>query len=161
MNFPWGHEEAWKQMAFLFCTNPLEQSWEASSIPKCGVKDAGVGELSPKQQWEPWKTGPDLEQMWEAAGGCLSSAQSALLLCLPLFTASAPVAWASLTLFLAHISPFCLWGAFPSLGKHTAATSTSPCDLGGGERLPLRAKRGSFWGPQRKAVMVREFFKVA
>lgn len=51
-----------------------------------------------------------------------------------------PGAWASATLFLVHISPFCLRGAFPSIGKHTAATGlsadlltpASPCDLGGG-----------------------------
>ena len=50
------------------------------------------------------------------------------------------MAWASATLFLVHISPFCLRGAFPSVGKHTAATgssadlltSASPCGLGGG-----------------------------
>ena len=60
-----------------------------------------------------------------------------------------PVACAGATLFLVHISPFCLWGAFPSIGKHTAATgssadpptSTSPYDLG-------RA-RGSDWGLRR------------
>lgn len=95
-------------MPSLFCTNALEGSGDTSNIPKYSAKDVGVRELHLKQQWKPQKTGSDLEQMREAARGHLSSAHSALLLCLPLFAASAPGAWASAALFLVHVSPFCL-----------------------------------------------------
>lgn len=70
--------------------SPLEWSWDASSIQKCREKDASGGEVSLEPWWKLQKTGSDLEQMWEAARGRLSSARSALLLCLPLFAASAP-----------------------------------------------------------------------
>lgn len=52
--------------------------------------EVGEAGASPGQRWEQRKAGSDLEQMWGPARGHLSSALSALLLCLPHFAASAP-----------------------------------------------------------------------
>lgn len=153
-------------MASLFCANPPEWFWDASSIPKWEEKDSSVTEVSPEQRWKPQKT------VWFRADvrGCEEPSVCPQLIqafcCVCLCCCLSPQ-WPGL--FLVHISPFCLWGAFPSFGKHTAATgsgtdpvtSTSPRDLGGGERLPRGAEQGSFWGTQRKALRVCGFFKVA
>lgn len=144
---PPGPQQTRTGKASLFCTNPRH----GLEVPAMARNGGGGGrsrcrEVSPGRRRERRKAGPDLEQMWGSAGGHLSAALSALLLCLPHFAASAPSGpGEACSIFSSHFT-FLSGRCFSQLKKALTPSLLSPPDLGGGERLLLGAERASSGG---------------